>query len=64
MFYIVELSHRLESKLMSGVGRLNETSPFVLRQGVFYGQCSEICGVGHGNMPIVVEAVTIDDYVN
>jgi cytochrome c oxidase subunit 2 len=51
-------------KVDACVGRLNETSLFVLRQGVFYGQCSEICGVGHGNMPIVVEAVTIDDYVN
>jgi cytochrome c oxidase subunit 2 len=29
----------------------------------FYGQCSEICGVGHGNMPIVVEAVSIDKYI-
>jgi cytochrome c oxidase subunit 2 len=46
------------------IGRLNETSMFILRQGIFYGQCSEICGVGHGNMPIVVEAVTVDKYIN
>ena len=44
-------------KVDACVGRLNQTSLFILRQGVFYGQCSEICGVGHANMPIVVEAV-------
>jgi len=44
-------------------GRLNQTSVYILRTGVFYGQCSEICGVGHGNMPIVVEAVTINKYI-
>jgi cytochrome c oxidase subunit 2 len=36
----------------------------MLRQGVFYGQCSEICGVGHANMPIVVESVTVNDYIS
>lgn len=45
-------------------GRLNQTSLFILREGVFYGQCSEICGVGHGNMPIVVEAVSLDKYIS
>lgn len=35
-------------------GRLNQTSVFIKRPGVFYGQCSEICGVNHGFMPIVV----------
>jgi cytochrome c oxidase subunit 2 len=38
-------------------GRLNQVSIFIDRPGVFYGQCSEICGVGHGFMPIVVEAI-------
>ena len=45
-------------------GRLNETSAFVLREGVFFGQCSEICGVGHANMPIVVEAINAKNYVS
>lgn len=44
-------------------GRLNQTSMFVQREGVFYGQCSELCGANHGFMPIVVEAVSLDDYV-
>ncbi|MBS0272589.1 MAG: cytochrome c oxidase subunit II [Proteobacteria bacterium] len=39
-------------------GRLNETWFHVKKEGVYYGQCSELCGVKHGFMPIVVEAVT------
>jgi len=44
-------------------GRLNQTSLFIKRVGTFYGQCSEICGVNHGFMPIVVEGVELEDYV-
>ena len=44
-------------------GRLNQVSMFVKRQGVFYGQCSELCGANHGFMPIVVEAVSLEDYI-
>jgi cytochrome c oxidase subunit 2 len=36
---------------------------FIKREGTFYGQCSEICGVNHGFMPIVVQGVSLDDYV-
>lgn len=43
-------------------GRLNQTSVYIKREGVFYGQCSEICGVNHGFMPIVVKAVSFDGY--
>ena len=39
-------------------GRLNETWFNVRKVGVYYGQCSELCGVKHGFMPIVVEAVS------
>ncbi len=38
-------------------GRLNETSFTVDRPGVYFGQCSELCGARHAFMPIVVEAV-------
>lgn len=44
-------------------GRLNQTSILAERTGVFYGQCSEICGVWHGFMPIAVEAVSVQDYL-
>ncbi|HBK90861.1 MAG TPA: hypothetical protein DDZ68_04225 [Parvularcula sp.] len=39
-------------------GRLNETWFKADREGVFYGQCSEICGVRHSAMPIAVEVVS------
>ncbi|WP_447728995.1 cytochrome c oxidase subunit II [Sphingomonas koreensis] len=38
-------------------GRLNETSFIVDKPGVYFGQCSELCGARHAYMPIVVEAV-------
>nr|ANP26215.1 cytochrome c oxidase subunit 2 [Campylaephora sungminbooi] len=44
-------------------GRLNQTSVFVKREGIYYGQCSEICGVNHAFMPIVIEAVSLPQYV-
>ncbi len=43
-------------------GRTNETWVRVNKPGVYYGQCSEICGVGHGFMPIAVEAVSKEDF--
>ena len=49
-------------KLDACPGRLNQTSIFVKREGVYYGQCSEICGVNHAFMPIVIEAVSLDEY--
>lgn len=52
----------LAIKLDSCPGRLNQTNVFVKRQSVYYGQCSEICGINHGFMPIVVESVTIGKY--
>ena len=36
---------------------------FITRPGVFYGQCSELCGVDHGAMPIVVQGVTHKNFV-
>lgn len=45
-------------------GRLNQVSIFIKRVGVFYGQCSEICGINHGFMPIVVKAIPVDNYLN
>lgn len=39
-------------KLDACPGRLNQTSVFIKREGIYYGQCSELCGVNHGFMPI------------
>jgi cytochrome c oxidase subunit 2 len=45
-------------------GRLSQASLFIKREGVYYGQCSEICGVNHGFMPIVVRGVTTSRFTN
>lgn len=45
-------------------GRLNQTSVLIQREGVYYGQCSEICGVYHGFMPIAIEAVSLEKYLS
>ena len=45
-------------------GRLNQVSIFIKRKGTFFGQCSELCGVQHGFMPIVIESVSYEDYVS
>ena len=45
-------------------GRLNQASALIEREGYFYGQCSEICGVWHGFMPIAIEAVSVADFLN
>lgn len=54
----------LSVKIDAVPGRLNHTSFFVKRPGIFYGQCSEICGANHSFMPIVVEAVSLEKYIN
>jgi len=45
-------------KIDATPGRLSQVSLFIKREGVYYGQCSEICGINHGFMPIVVKAVS------
>jgi cytochrome c oxidase subunit 2 len=47
---------------MAVPGRLNELWLKADKPGIYYGQCSMICGNGHGYMPIVVEAVTQDQF--
>lgn len=43
-------------------GRVNETWLQIQREGVYHGQCSELCGMKHGFMPIVVRAVSRKDF--
>lgn len=54
----------LGTKLDACPGRLNQTTVFIKREGTFYGQCSEICGINHGFMPIVIKAVSMENYIN
>ena len=45
-------------------GRLNEFSTYANREGTFYGQCSEICGLLHSSMPICIESVSIERFLD
>nr|VFU78606.1 cytochrome c oxydase subunit 2 [Proasellus margalefi] len=45
-------------------GRLNQLSFIMKRPGVFYGQCSEICGANHSFMPIVIESVPLTHFID
>ena len=49
-------------KLDAVPGRINETWFRVEEEGMYYGQCSELCGVNHGFMPIAVEAVSKETF--
>ena len=50
------------TKLDAVPGKLNETWVKVEREGVYFGQCSELCGARHGYMPIAVEVVSEAKY--
>ena len=45
-------------------GRLNQVSVLINREGSFFGQCSEICGILHSSMPIVIESLSLEKYVS
>ena len=51
-------------KLDSIPGRLNQTLFIINRQGIFAGQCSELCGANHYMMPIIVESVHKKDFIS
>jgi len=44
-------------------GRLSQGTLFIKRVGLFFGQCSEICGINHGFMPIVVKVVSPSNFL-
>nr|YP_009184210.1 cytochrome c oxidase subunit II [Naesiotus nux]ALO20562.1 cytochrome c oxidase subunit 2 [Naesiotus nux] len=45
-------------------GRLNSMNLYCEIPGVYYGQCSEICGANHSFMPISLELVVLEDFIN
>nr|QUL60437.1 cytochrome c oxidase subunit II [Hypomecis punctinalis] len=51
-------------KVDANPGRLNQTNFFINRPGIYYGQCSEICGANHSFMPIVIESISIKNFIN
>ena len=44
-------------KVDANPGRLNQILTYISRPGIYYGQCSELCGANHAFMPIVIEGV-------
>nr|AAZ86551.1 cytochrome oxidase subunit II [Godyris zavaleta]ABV83470.1 cytochrome oxidase subunit II [Godyris zavaleta matronalis] len=50
-------------KIDANPGRLNQTSFFINRPGMFFGQCSEICGANHSFMPIVIESISMKNFI-
>nr|URT60544.1 cytochrome c oxidase subunit 2 [Nepsalus chikuni] len=51
-------------KIDATPGRLNQTNFFINRPGLFFGQCSEICGANHSFMPIVIESTPMKMFIN
>lgn len=50
------------AKVDANPGRINEVWIKAKKTGIFYGQCSELCGTDHGFMPIAVKVVTRAEY--
>lgn len=50
-------------KIDANPGRLNQTNFYVNRTGLFFGQCSEICGANHSFIPIVIERVPTNYFI-
>nr|YP_009995339.1 cytochrome c oxidase subunit II [Ochthebius deletus]QNP09742.1 cytochrome c oxidase subunit 2 [Ochthebius deletus] len=53
----------LSVKIDATPGRLNQINFFMNRAGLFYGQCSEICGANHSFMPIVLESISPNYFI-
>nr|YP_010321782.1 cytochrome c oxidase subunit II [Stenochironomus gibbus]UKO32970.1 cytochrome c oxidase subunit II [Stenochironomus gibbus] len=51
-------------KIDGSPGRLNQTNFYINRVGIFFGQCSEICGMNHSFMPIVLESIPMNKFLN
>nr|YP_010431992.1 cytochrome c oxidase subunit II [Abrus yunshanensis]USS62527.1 cytochrome c oxidase subunit 2 [Abrus yunshanensis] len=49
-------------KIDGSPGRINQGNIFITRPGIFYGQCSEICGANHSFMPIMLESVNLKSF--
>lgn len=50
-------------KIDATPGRLNQTNIFINRPGLYFGQCSEICGTNHRFIPIVIESIKSNNFI-
>nr|YP_010240635.1 cytochrome c oxidase subunit II [Aleochara postica]QTG39868.1 cytochrome c oxidase subunit II [Aleochara postica] len=53
----------LSVKIDATPGRLNQINFFTNRTGIYFGQCSEICGANHSFMPIVMESISPKNFI-
>lgn len=51
-------------KVDAAPGRINQGNIYINRPGLFFGQCSEICGANHRFMPIVIERINLKSFLN
>nr|WKK30290.1 cytochrome oxidase c subunit 2 [Ancistrocerus claripennis] len=51
-------------KMDATPGRINQAFIYLNRPGIFFGQCSEICGANHSFMPIVIESTNMNTFIN
>nr|UGK73245.1 cytochrome c oxidase subunit II [Atkinsoniella heiyuana] len=51
-------------KIDASPGRINQGSILINRPGLFFGQCSEICGANHSFMPIVLESINLKSFIS
>nr|YP_011036617.1 cytochrome c oxidase subunit II [Aphrodes bicincta]WRK21221.1 cytochrome c oxidase subunit II [Aphrodes bicincta] len=51
-------------KIDASPGRMNQGNMMFLRPGLFFGQCSEICGSNHSFMPIMLESVNLNSFMS
>nr|ASU53066.1 cytochrome oxidase subunit II [Periphyllus diacerivorus]ASU53115.1 cytochrome oxidase subunit II [Periphyllus kuwanaii]ASU53067.1 cytochrome oxidase subunit II [Periphyllus diacerivorus]ASU53097.1 cytochrome oxidase subunit II [Periphyllus diacerivorus]ASU53110.1 cytochrome oxidase subunit II [Periphyllus diacerivorus] len=45
-------------------GRMNQINLFMNRPGIYFGQCSEICGINHSFMPIQIESINLNKFIS
>nr|WKK49871.1 cytochrome c oxidase subunit II [Subulatus sp.] len=50
-------------KIDCSPGRINQGSIYIMRPGMYYGQCSEICGSNHSFMPISMESINMNSFI-
>nr|YP_010363462.1 cytochrome c oxidase subunit II [Atkinsoniella flavipenna]UNZ12563.1 cytochrome c oxidase subunit II [Atkinsoniella flavipenna] len=50
-------------KIDASPGRINQGSIMMNRPGLYFGQCSEICGANHSFMPIVMESINLKSFI-
>lgn len=54
---------RLAIKIDAIPGRINQINLFINRPGIYFGQCSEICGINHRFIPIQIESINLNNFI-